>query len=109
MAHKRVRVLFSRRAERDLHEIYHYLSVHAPSVLGQVDQKIFKVLRRLEQFPQSGHWVKEFSGKRYREILVYHYRLIYRYLEKRNRVQILTLRHGKRFLPSFPDTAAGRE
>ena len=82
-------------------EIYRYLSENSPQALQEVDRAIFKVLRRLESFPKSGHWVKEFSGRRYREILVYHYRLIYRYLEKEKKIQVLTLRHGKRFLPAI--------
>ena len=100
MARKKLSVFLSRRAERDLAEIYHYLSEQSPRALVKVDQKIFKAFRRLESFPNSGHFVKEFVGKRYREILVYHYRIIYRILYNRRRIQIVTIRHGKRFLPS---------
>lgn len=99
MVQKRVKVLLSRRAEADLNEIYHYLASHSLHALEKVDQKIFKALRRLEKFPESGHWVPEFAGKKYREILVYHYRIIYRHNTKLRQSIILTIRHGRRFLP----------
>ncbi len=101
MALKKVSVLFSRRAAKDLEEIYHYLSLHAPQALQKIDQELFKSFRRLEFFPESGSFVKEFTGKKYREVLVFHYRIIYRYPEKGKKVQIFTIRHGKRYLPSL--------
>ena len=99
MARRKVKILLSRRCERDLDEIYRYLSEHSQEALGKVDNVFFKTLRRLEMFPLSGHFVKEFYGKKYREALVFHYRMIYRFLEKENRIRILTIRHGKRFFP----------
>ena len=78
MARKKIKVLLSRRAEKDLSEIYRYLSEHSQEALEKVDGKIVPAFRRLESFPDSGHWVKEFLGRRYREVLVYHYRIIYR-------------------------------
>lgn len=101
MVQKRVKILLSRRAEADLNEIYHYLAKHSMQALEKVDQKIFKTLRRLEKFPESGHWVPEFAGKKYREILVYHYRIIYRHNTKLGQSIILTIRHGKRYLPNL--------
>lgn len=100
MAQKRVKVLLSHRAESDLNEIYHYLANHSLQALEKIDQKIFKALRRLERFPESGHWVREFAGRKYREVLVYHYRVIYRHHPKLKQTIILTIRHGKRVLPN---------
>lgn len=100
MARKRVKVLLSHRAERDLLEIYRYLSDRSPEALRKVDEEIFWTLRRLGSFPFSGHWVKEFSGKRYREVLVYHYRVIYQFLDNKE-IRVLTIRHGRRYLPAL--------
>ena len=105
MARKKVTVSLSRRAEKDLNEIYRYLSEHSESTLVKVDEMLFKILRRLEFFPLSGHFVKEFQSKRYREALVFHYRIIYRFLEKEKRVQVMTIRHGKRFFPTIQITS----
>lgn len=101
MARKKIRVLFSRRAERDLSEIYRFLSDRASHALPKVDIVFTQAFRRLASFPLSGHWVKEFAGRRYREILVFHYRVIYRFFEKENKLRILTIHHGRRFLPKL--------
>lgn len=99
MARKKVSVSLSSRAKRDLLEIYRYLFEQSSQTLKIVDKKIFKSLRLLESSPRSGHWVKELSGKKYREILVFHYRVIYLYRPKERKVQVMTIRHGKRFFP----------
>ncbi len=98
MGRKKVKVLLSRRAQRDLDEIYRYLAERSPAGLAKVDLKIFQSLKRLQEMPLSGHEVQELSGRKYREVLVYHYRVIYRYLEAKGTVRILTIYHGRRFL-----------
>ena len=100
MAGRKVKVLLSGRAQRDLEDIYAHLAPHSRSALERVDTALFRALRRLETFPESGHWVKEFPGKRYREVLIFHYRVIYRYLKKPPCVRILTIHHGRRYLPT---------
>lgn len=101
MARPKIKVFFSKRAERDLAEIYRYLSEHSLNALETVDKALFKAFHRLEDFPQSGHWVRELSGKRYREVLVFHFRVIYRYQAERKKLMIMTIRHGSRFLPKL--------
>lgn len=103
MAAKKIKVLFTRRAERDLGEIYEYLQKHSLQALEKVDAAIFRAIRQLETFPLAGHWVKEFSGKKYREIHVFHFRIIYRFLAEPRKVQILAIYHGKRLLPAMDD------
>lgn len=98
MGRKKVKVLLSRRAQRDLDEIYRYLSERSSVALEKVDHKIFQSLKRLQEMPLSGHEVRELSGRKYRETLAYHYRIIYRYLESKGTVRILTIHHGRRFL-----------
>ncbi len=101
MARKKVNVSFSNRAKRDLLEIYRYLFEQSPEALKIVDKKIFKSFRLLESSPRSGHWVKELSGRKYREILAFHYRIIYLYQPKNRKIQIMTICHGK---PLFPES-----
>jgi toxin ParE1/3/4 len=100
MVRQKVKVQLASRASRDLEEIYQHLAQHSLQALEQVDKKIFKALQRLETFPESGHSVSEWRSQRYREVLVYHYRIIYRYREKAKQVNILTIRHGRRYLPA---------
>ena len=100
MAHKKITVTVSLRAKKDLKEIYDYLSERSQKTLQKVDIEIFKALDRLELFPESGHYVKESSNKKYREILVFHYRMIYKIINQ-SKLLIITIRHGKRFLPKI--------
>ncbi len=98
MARQEIKITVSSRAKKDLKEIYDYLSERSQQVLQKVDSEIFKKLNRLQAFPESGHYVKELSGKKHREILVFHYRIIYRIIDK-SKILIVTIRHGKRFFP----------
>ena len=100
MARQKGGVLLSRRAERDLAEIYRYLGERSPTGLAKVDETLFRSLRRLAMVPLSGHLVRELTSQRYREALVYHYRIIYQYLEKKRLVRVMTIYHGKRLLPA---------
>ncbi len=99
---KKVEVIFSQRAQKDLGEIYRYLSQYSPQALKKIDQKLFSLFKKLESFPLSGHCVPEFIGKKYREHRLLDYRVIYRHDEQKKKIFILTLRHGKRFLPRVP-------
>lgn len=100
MARQKVKVLLSRRAERDLTEIYCYLGERSLAGLARVDQAVFRSLRRLAIAPLSGHMVRELPSRKYHEVLVYHYRIIYQYLEKKRLVRVMTIYHGKRLLPA---------
>ena len=97
---KKVEVHLSERANLDLHAIYGYLSGHSFKALGAFDKKLFSILHRLESFPNHGRWVPEFRSKKYREVFIDDYRVIYRYDESKKKIFILTIRHGKRFLPT---------
>lgn len=56
---------------------------------------LFRVVERLESFPESGRFVPEISGRRdLREVIHGEYRIIYR-LES-ERISILTVRHARR-------------
>jgi toxin ParE1/3/4 len=53
--------------------------------------------RELADFPNMGAIVSEWNDERYRQRIVYSYRLIYRTTD--DRVEILTVIHGARLLP----------
>ena len=103
MAQNLASLRITARAESDLLEIYSFISEHAPHVLEKIGGKISKAFDQITRFPKSGAFVKEFKSKKYREKIVFHYRIIYKYLEEKRIVQIITIRHGKRFLPELID------
>ncbi|KPK93465.1 plasmid stabilization protein [bacterium SM23_31] len=59
---------------------------------------LFKKVKRLEKFPDSGRVVPETKRTDIREIVFGNYRIIYRIEEAK--VSILTVRHGKQILPN---------
>ena len=60
---------------------------------------------RLRKFPESGRLVPEFQGGRYREVIVFPYRIVYRYAEEQNRVFVLAVIHGSRLLPPIQESS----
>jgi plasmid stabilization system protein ParE len=58
---------------------------------------------RLERFPEIGRVVPEHADPNIRELIVSPYRLIYRYLPARNRVQIIAVVHSSRQLPPLSE------
>ena len=58
---------------------------------------VFKTVQKLHKFPNIGRIVPEVNRNEIQEIIYKNYRIIYR-LEK-NRISILTVRHGKQIPP----------
>ena len=93
MAH---RVVWSRRALRDVEGIAEYIAADSPTYAAIVLKKIVNQTRMLAQFPRAGHKVPEFDDENVREMIVYSYRIIYRLQE--NEIVIAAVIHGKRIL-----------
>ena len=78
-------------------EIAQYISQDSPNSAKKWIESIFKVVGRLEQFPESGRVIPEIMQDDFREIIHGNYRIIYRlYCDN---VSILTVRHGRQILP----------
>lgn len=58
---------------------------------------IFNEVKRLEQFPEIGRITPELGNTQIRELIYQNFRIIYKIVSK-NRIIILTVRHGKRLL-----------
>lgn len=86
MSHK---IIWSQRAASDLHEIKKYISFDKTNTALQFIQKIKTKVDRLKKFPQSGRLVPELKRKNIREIIIDHYRVIYK-IDKKN-IFILTV------------------
>lgn len=76
-----------------------YIRRDNPSAAVNLRNRAEKVLRRLEEFPESGRVVPEFPELPYREIIIPPYRFIYRI--QAETVWIVAVRHGAQ-LPEEP-------
>lgn len=80
----------------DLDEITRYISKGSPHFARDFAERIFDRTDKLSEFPLSGRAVPEAKDRSIREVIVQHYRVIYRV--EPNRVLVLAVMHGSRDL-----------
>ena len=83
----------------DLNEIAEYIALDKPSAAKKLVQDVFKEVKRLKQFPESGRLPDELIGSNYREVIVGPCRIFYR--AERNKVYILYIMRSERTLRRF--------
>ena len=93
MAH---RIVWSKRAARDLDSIIDYIATDSPAYAGIVLKNIVNQTRILARFPRAGHKVPEFDDENTRELVAYSYRIIYRL--QSDEALIVAVIHSKRIL-----------
>jgi toxin ParE1/3/4 len=76
-----------------------YIRWDSPEAAWRFRQRTEKVLRRLEEFPESGRVIPEFPDLPYREVVIAPYRFFYRL--KGDTVWIVAVWHGAQ-LPKNP-------
>ena len=91
------KVIWLREAVRDLEEIGNYISRDSEAYATNVVKRLYNAAVELKRFPGLGRRVPEWDDERYRERIVYNYRLIYRVVSK-DRIEILAFIHGGRLL-----------
>ena len=92
----KITVQFTQKAQADLEGIYAYLAENSRVALQKFDSQLFKSLRNLKLHPRMGHFVPEFTRKKYLQFFLVDYRIIYRFDDGKKRIFILTIRHQKR-------------
>ncbi|HSR97023.1 MAG TPA: type II toxin-antitoxin system RelE/ParE family toxin [Kofleriaceae bacterium] len=92
-----VAVGWTAQALDDLEAACLYIARDAPHIAQIFAARSFDAVDRLAEFPLSGRVVSEVGRSDIREIIVYSYRIIYRY--SANEVAILTVHHAARPLP----------
>jgi len=92
-----VKIIWSPLAIDRVSEIAEYIALDNPVAAEKWVDDIFDSVKRLKQFPNSGRIIPELQLEDFREIIFGNYRVIYR-MEK-NKVSILTVRHGKQVFP----------
>ena len=94
-------IRWSEEARQDLRGILEYISQDSIQNALSVLEKIEGSVDRLAEFPLSGHRVFEYEDNRYREVIVFQYRIIYRFLG--TEVEVIAVIHGARMLPDALD------
>lgn len=91
-------LIWSQRAISDVENIYDYISHDSPMYARLTTESIIGSVERLQQFPESGRSLPEFSQLPYKEVIIGNYRVIYKYDSETNEVKIVTVVHGSRLL-----------
>jgi len=94
-----VKVKFTPSAKTQFLSALSYIRKDKPSAAIYFRNRADKILRRLEDFPESGRIIPEFSELPYREVIISPYRFIYKI--KEDVVWIVAVWHGAQ-LPKEP-------
>ena len=79
------RVVFNRRAERDLNDIWDYISKDSLDAADAVIARIRQEIHELARMPGVGHRRADVKSPTYRFWSVYSYVIAYRYSSKTSR------------------------
>jgi plasmid stabilization system protein ParE len=94
-----VKVLFTPSARTQFLSALSYIRKDKPSAAINFRNRTEKLLRRLEDFPESGRIIPEFPELPYREVIISPYRFFYNI--KVDVVWIVAVWHGAQ-LPKIP-------
>jgi toxin ParE1/3/4 len=86
-------------ALRDLDEIAEYIALDKPGAAKNLVKEVFRSVKRLKQFPESGRCPPELPDTRYRELIVAPCRIFYRV--DNSTVYILYVMRSERELRKF--------
>jgi plasmid stabilization system protein ParE len=96
-----VKVKFTPSARAQFLSALSYIRKDKPSAAINLRNRAEKILRRLEDFPESGRIIPEFPELPYREVIISPYRFFYKI--KDDVVWIVAVWHGAQ-LPKTPST-----
>jgi len=94
-----VKVQFTSSARTQFLSALSYIRSDKPSAAVNFRKRTEKILRRLENFPESGRIIPEFQELPYREVIISQYRFFYKI--KVDVVWIVAVWHGAQ-LPKEP-------
>jgi toxin ParE1/3/4 len=93
------RFILTPSAERDVSEIWDYISVDNTEAADRVLAALESAMVKIAKNPGVGHWREELADKRHRFLLVYSYLIVYRYEAKP--LQIVRVLHAARNVQSI--------
>ncbi len=74
-----------------------YIDQDKPTTAEKWVDKVFNLVERLSEFPESDRVVPEMNSKMFREIISGYYRIIYKH--GKSQILVLTVQHGEQILP----------
>ena len=83
---------------RQIREIAGYIEKDSPLNARRVIRRIITSVRRLKSFPEIGAVASEFREQGVRELLVFQYRVFYRFDETTQTIIALAIAHGRQQL-----------
>ena len=91
-----VKIVWTERSLTDLEDIAEYIAKDSEKYASLTIEKILNQTLILEKQPQIGRIVPELNNRRFRELIIGNYRVIYEHTKLT--VNILTVHHSKRDL-----------
>lgn len=93
-----MRIRFTPTARRTFLEAIAYIREEDPAAAQRFRKRAEKILRRLEDFPESGRYLPEFPDLPYQEVIIKPYRFFYRV--KSQTVWIVAVWHSAQLVDS---------
>jgi addiction module RelE/StbE family toxin len=93
------KVVLTASSRRDLKDIVRYISLDNPELALQFGRQLIQHTKGLSEFPEKGRVVPEFHDESIREIIVKHFRIVYRINHKTKKIQVLRFWHARRGIP----------
>jgi toxin ParE1/3/4 len=88
-------ISWTERAQADLAAIRAFVEIDSPYYASVVVRRLVHVIDRLQDFPQSGRKVPEYTDPAIREVVLRPYRIVYRIVSE-EAIHVLTVHHGAR-------------
>ena len=93
-----VQIEWTEEAENDLDDIMAYISKSSLQYARTLFENIHESIENLRLFPKMGRKVPESKNPEDRELILQKYRIIYRFIEKEEKILIKIIIHGSRLL-----------
>jgi toxin ParE1/3/4 len=94
-------VVWTEAAFADLEQIVRTAAGHGPAIAESLRVELLESVEVLARFPQIGPTYERDRTGRVREILCRQYRIFYRVIETKHRVEVLTVWHSARREPKL--------
>ena len=93
-----VQIEWTENAETDLDDIIAYISKSSYQYANTFFESVHESIDNLKLFPKMGRRVPESKNPEDRELFLQKYRIIYRFIEEEDKIEIKMIIHGSRLL-----------
>ena len=94
-------VVLSRSARSDIRDIVRYISLDDPQQGLTFGRFLLRHARSLGQFPLRGRVVPEFHDENIRELIANAYRIVYRFNQNEQLIEVIRFWHAGRGTPEI--------